>query len=174
MVIKLKEAGFEVGFSPIYWTFSQGFPKAMNISKAVDRKIRDSAMKVLYNFVYDEVFRSLGIPQGLYARLVDLEDIAIGEVGFDPVAVGEKPYTVPRSDNGISANSYGLSGGLHRDKPADRVILKETIPATEEAKRLDGSYAGFQPKPAVEVILVAMKPLSKKHMWIRLLRMEKE
>ena len=37
-----------------------------------------------------------------------------------------------------------------------------TEPATEEAKRLDGSYAGFQPKPAVEVIIVAMKPLDEK------------
>ena len=31
-----------------------------------------------------------------------------------------------------------------------------------QAQALDGSYAGFQPKPAVEVILVAMKPLSEK------------
>jgi len=32
----------------------------------------------------------------------------------------------------------------------------------DEAKALDGSYAGYQPKPAVEVILVCMKPLSEK------------
>ncbi len=31
-----------------------------------------------------------------------------------------------------------------------------------QAQSLDGSYAGFQPKPAVEVIIVAMKPLSEK------------
>jgi len=31
-----------------------------------------------------------------------------------------------------------------------------------EALALDGSYGGFQPKPAVEVIIVAMKPLSEK------------
>ena len=37
-----------------------------------------------------------------------------------------------------------------------------TKPASEQAKALDGSYAGFQPKPAVEVIIVAMKPLSEK------------
>jgi len=75
MIIKLKEAGFEVGFSPIYWVYVSGFPKSMNISKAVDRK------------------------------------------------------------RGYSS---------------------------EEAERLSGSYAGFQPKPAVEVIIVAMKPLSEK------------
>ena len=33
---------------------------------------------------------------------------------------------------------------------------------SDEAKALDGSYGGFQPKPAVEVIIVAMKPLSEK------------
>ena len=35
------------------------------------------------------------------------------------------------------------------------------LPATPEAKKLEGSYGGFQPKPAVEVIIVVMKPLSK-------------
>ena len=38
-----------------------------------------------------------------------------------------------------------------------------TLPATPQAQALDGSYAGFQPKPAVEVILVAMKPMSEKN-----------
>ena len=37
-----------------------------------------------------------------------------------------------------------------------------TLPATPQAQALDGSYAGFQPKPAVEVVIVAMKPLSEK------------
>lgn len=43
--------------------------------------------------------------------------------------------------------------------PAMKVIDE---PATPQAKFLDGSYAGFQPKPALEVVLVAMKPLSEK------------
>ena len=37
-----------------------------------------------------------------------------------------------------------------------------TTPATSQAKELNGSYGGFQPKPAVEVIMVVMKPLSEK------------
>ena len=37
-----------------------------------------------------------------------------------------------------------------------------TEPKSDEAKKLDGSYAGYQPKPAVEVVIVAMKPLDKK------------
>jgi site-specific DNA-methyltransferase (adenine-specific) len=38
------------------------------------------------------------------------------------------------------------------------IIYRKTKPATKQAKEFDGAYAGFQPKPAVEVILVAMKP----------------
>ena len=32
----------------------------------------------------------------------------------------------------------------------------------DKAKQLDGSYGGFQPKPAWENIIVCMKPLSEK------------
>jgi site-specific DNA-methyltransferase (adenine-specific) len=34
-------------------------------------------------------------------------------------------------------------------------------PVTEEAKKFDGAYSGFPPKPAVEVVIVAMKPLNE-------------
>ena len=152
MILKLREAGFDVGYPPIYWAFSQGFPKAMNISKAVDRKIHDLAMKALYRFVYDEVFRSLGIPQGLYARLVDHRDIALGEVGFGRVVTG-MDQRFGRADSGIYR--------INQTGENKQTWEKKEIPATEEAKRLDGSFAGFQPKPAVEVILVVMKPLSE-------------
>lgn len=37
-----------------------------------------------------------------------------------------------------------------------------TVPASIKAKELNGSFAGFQPKPAVEIILTVMKPLSEK------------
>ena len=36
------------------------------------------------------------------------------------------------------------------------------IEETKGTSELEGSYGGFQPKPAVEVIIVAMKPLSEK------------
>ena len=88
MVIKLKEAGFEVNFSPVYWVYASGFPKAMNVSKAVDRKVQDLAWKALQGFVYDEVFKPLDISQNLYARLVELYDVAIGEVGFERIVTG--------------------------------------------------------------------------------------
>ena len=49
-----------------------------------------------------------------------------------------------------------------RDDYRDVSTCVVTAPATEEAERLDGSYAGFQPKPALEPVIVAMKPLDEK------------
>jgi transcriptional regulator with XRE-family HTH domain len=42
------------------------------------------------------------------------------------------------------------------------IEIDQTVSATPEAKILDGSYGGFQPKPAVEIVIVCMKPLSEK------------
>ena len=72
MGTKLEDAGFQTNFSPIYWTYATGFPKATNVGKLADKKNYD------------------------------------------------------------------------------------------DAKELDGSYVGYQPKPAVEVILVCMKPIEEK------------
>ena len=66
MAQMLDEVGFEVGYTPIYWTYATGFPKAMNVGKKTKKE------------------------------------------------------------------------------------------------KLDGSYGGYQPKPAVEVVIVAMKPLDQK------------
>ena len=37
MCLMLEEAGFRIDFTPIAWTYATGFPKAMNIGKAVDK-----------------------------------------------------------------------------------------------------------------------------------------
>lgn len=37
-----------------------------------------------------------------------------------------------------------------------------TIPISTEAKKFEGAFSGFQPKPAIEVIIVAMKPIIEK------------
>jgi len=153
MVIKLKEAGFEVNFSPVYWVYASGFPKSMNISKAVDRKFHELAWRALYRFVYDEVFRPVGITQRIYEKFVDLKDIAIGDVGFEREITGID-QKFGRGDSGI----YQMNvNGENK-----HVFQRKDEPTSEEAKRLDGSYAGYQPKPSVEVIIVAMKPLSEK------------
>lgn len=112
MMLMLEEVGFNIAFTPMYWTYATGFPKAMNIGKMVDKRNGTGQ-------------------QGEFKRKVP----------------------------DIRGNNYG------QDKRAyggDTVDSFEHVAEHPDAVRLDGSYGGFQPKPAVEVIIVAMKPLSEK------------
>ncbi len=116
MIISLEDAGFNVGFSPVYWAYASGFPKAQNIGKAVDKRFG-----------------------------TEREVVGKKECGYQ-VSISKK-----RKEEGYRPNLTNAT------KEVDI-----TTPATPQAKALDGSYGGFQPKPAVEVIIVAMKPLSEK------------
>lgn len=113
MIVNLDAAGFDTSFTSIYWAYASGFPKAMNISKAIDKKFG-----------------------------MEREVIGIKEHPTSKDRIGNKsPYQNEQHLNGKS---------------------DITAPASDKAKELDGSYAGFQPKPAVEIIIVVMKPLSEK------------
>ncbi len=117
MMINLENSGFETGFTSIYWAYATGFPKGMNISKAIDKR-----------------------------------------KGVEPTKVKKKDYTGPEF-----ADKQFIEQGsmMQTHETAPRLQQWETEPTTEEAKKMEGSYAGFQPKPAVEVIIVCMKPLDK-------------
>jgi site-specific DNA-methyltransferase (adenine-specific) len=116
MIINLEDAGFMVNFSPIYWTYATGFPKAANLSKLADKRM-GAERKVVGK---GQKGRNLTRPPG------HTGDMAIDEIHQQPIAPSI------------------------------------TIPASPEAKALDGAYAGFQPKPCLEVALVAMKQLDEK------------
>ena len=118
MAQMLDEVGFEIGYTPIYWTYSTGFPKAMNIGKAVDKRL-----------------------------------------GKERKVVGKHPDPRHKYLN-TDIRSGNAAGGGHTNAARESGLI--TAPASDEAKKLDGSYAGYQPKPAVEVVIVAMKPLEKK------------
>lgn len=121
MMLLLEDAGFEIGFTPIYWTYASGFPKAMNIGKMVDKR--------------------LGVEREV--------------TGYE-----SKHINRPQTDN-WDKSAQPISKGIFTEAKGGG-LQPITAPATPEAKALDGSYGGFQPKPAVEVIIVAMKPLSEK------------
>ena len=117
MAQMLEEVGFNVSFTPIYWTYATGFPKAMNIGKAVDKRL-----------------------------------------GAEREVIETKKYT--RKNDA----SFAYTDGNNRSEPfkAGEHEYDITEPSSDKAKELDGSYAGYQPKPAVEVVIVAMKPLEQK------------
>ena len=110
-IVGIEDAGFKIGFTSLYWTYATGFPKARNISKAIDKKL-----------------------------------------GAERKRMERNPNSRENCDKSNTVYESGTVGKT----------AYHTEPATEEAKKLDGSYAGFQPKPAVEVIIVAMKPCDEK------------
>ena len=127
---RLKEAGFAIGFTPLYWTYLSGFPKAMNISKAVDKR--------------------LGAKREIIGRYKHPQSIEQGK-------------EIDNSWGDKSLNKQYERGeiyGADNRQLDQKMILSK--PASSQAKALDGSYAGFQPKPAIEVVIVSMKPLSEK------------
>lgn len=117
MISRLQEAGFRLDFTPIYWTYASGFPKAGNVGKLVDKRFGAER----------EVVGRRTFPDGTSPRRT-AKNFGVGELG-------------------------DIRGASHGDI---------TAPASPQAKALDGSYTGFQPKPAVEVVITAMKPLSEK------------
>ncbi len=133
MIISLEDAGFLVNFTPIFWAMASGFPKAQNMSLTIDKQ---------------ECRRQLEAKLGRKATKDEFDE---AWKGFREI-IGKNPNDRKERANPLS--DYGLQGGVGSGQI--------TKPATPQAKALDGSYGGFQPKPAVEVILVAMKPLSEK------------
>jgi site-specific DNA-methyltransferase (adenine-specific) len=111
MIVNLQEAGFNTGFTSLYWTYVSGFPKAYNISKAIDKK-----------------------------------------AGVKRTALCRNPNSREDCDKSSTIYQSGTVGKT----------AYITEPTTPEAEALDGSYGGYQPKPAVEVILIVQKPLSEK------------
>ncbi len=122
MIQNLEEAGFRVDFSPIYWTHAQGFPKAYNVAKGIEGKLK------------------LGS-----ANWSDWKKLP-GKKGKNKLG-----YCKMQAQQGYRKENYQ---GRERNITVDY--------STPEAKQFKGSYGGFQPKPAVEVILVAMKPMDER------------
>ena len=121
MAEMLEKVGFRIDYTPIYWTYASGFPKAMNVAKMIDKQ------------------------EGKMSKPLPTEPLKKkGEVG-------EISKNRRCSVCGKALNS-GNPCKCDRSYKAN----------TNKAKELYGSYAGFQPKPAVEVVIVAMKPLDKK------------
>ena len=115
VIVTLEDSGFVTSFTSMYWANAKGFPKAQNMSKAVDKRLGVTA---------------------------DTEE-----------------YEHPQRKNRKQNFSVGFSDSQDRVKDGKPIRTKPTSP---QAKKLDGAYAGFQPKPAVEVVVTVMKPLTKK------------
>ena len=112
MIKDLEDAGFDMSFSPIMWTYHTGFPKASDTSKMIDKRL-----------------------------------------GAEREIVGVR--TDGMKDGAMSAERGWNDNSMGKEIPI-------TEPSTDLAKKYEGSKLGFQPKPAVEHIIIGMKPHGSK------------
>lgn len=108
--IMLEDVGFLTTFTPIYWTYTSGFPKGYNMGQSAEKLLTTGA-----------------------ARRAD------------------------RNLGNLDRNRWGSEQGGPAQTGGQLDLTKE------ESKKLQNSYGGFQPKPAVELIIVVMKPINKKN-----------
>jgi len=148
-IINLEEAGFITGFSSIYWAYASGFPKAQNISKMIDKQECEKQL-------VEELGRK-PTKEEFNEKWKNFRNTYLRPIAFPD----SKCWGVPNKNSkgnykGTSYNirpeNVNVGGGMREDSK----------PCTSLATDFNGSYGGFQPKPAVEVILVVMKPLSEK------------
>jgi len=91
-----------------------------------------------------------------FPKAANLSKLADRRLGVERLVVGV-------SNNNVYNKGYSLTqAGNFADKQEGYAKGNITAPATPEAKALEGSYAGLQMKPAVEVVLCVMRPLSEK------------
>jgi len=189
MIVNLSDAGFKTDFTSIYWAYSTGFPKAANISKLVDKRngrtttntlnlknklnrlknkkgLTNSKLNQLCGFEASNYFRTDNhlidiFPQGdkwnkIKSILGNSQEI---DNELEQLFTEAQREVISQKEKLNAYSEIGYSSGIGK---FEKITVNETNPKTNLAKKLDGSYAGFQPKPALEVILVCMKPLSEK------------
>lgn len=122
MAARISGAGFNISFTPIFWVYATGFPKAYNVANGIEGKL------------------TLGTAD--WSEWKRLE--------------GEKLL----NDFGFSKRQFehGYRNSNYQGRQRTVNIHYKTI----EARAFVGAYGGFSPKPALEVVLVAMKPMSER------------
>ena len=108
--IMLEDAGFKTDFTPIYWTYTSGFPKGYNMGQSAEKLLTTGSAR--------------------------REDRNLGN---------------------MDRNRWGSEQGGPAQTGGQIELTKE------ESKKLQNSYGGFQPKPAVELVMVVMKPIEEKN-----------
>lgn len=181
MGLSIRLAGFEIR-DTLGWIYGSGFPKSMDVSKAIDRSNGENRNR---QYEFTEWMRSTGIT----AREIDeatgtnmgshyLTDksqpaIATADL-FDKLRplLPEVPERIERlvaERTGIEWTDYvkreviserpafGIGGNGILNGHSEGATMKVTVSSTDAAKRWDGW--GTALKPAIEPIILARKPL---------------
>ena len=155
-----------------------GFPKAADVSKLVDK--RGGITLPSFGSIIKKRREELGLSYNDIVKQTDFTESAIRNWEsnirnpslqhynqlLDILKLDKTKYPeLQEAEREITGKGKSHVSGEGKDNTWNsgyKLDYDYTKPATEQAKRLEGAYAGFQPKPAVELILTVMKPLSEK------------
>jgi site-specific DNA-methyltransferase (adenine-specific) len=182
----IEEAGFDLSFSNIEWVYHSGFPKATDISKSIDKRGGNGSVstKQLKQIIIDYFEKAnitkkkldddCGFKASSYMRLESREDDGWGEAiptnekwdkikqvlnidtdEHDELFKAALRESIGKGSSGIG-KAFGEDGWVSETTEFDITEAK-----TDLAKKYEGSKAGFQPKPAREIIIVGMKPFEE-------------
>jgi DNA modification methylase len=95
-----------------------------------------------------------------FPKSTDLSKMIDQNANAERVVVGKQKYSMPKADNSMGENSYGISGGkLANGISAERINADLTIPSTDLAKKYDGYKYSIAPlKQTCETIMIFQKP----------------
>lgn len=177
MAVRIEDAGFEIR-DMIAWVYGSGFPKSLDVSKAIDK--RGGAQVAWFGPWFRKWREQNNVTQKQVAALFPSKTggltgcVANWELGFnmptpeqfnlmrakfglpfDSIDEAEREV-VGEKNSGLSAGS-GNTVGKFTDSRNERGMVNITAPATDAAKQWQGW--GTALKPALEPITVARKPL---------------
>ena len=178
MAVAIEDAGFEIRDS-IAWMYGSGFPKSLDVSKAIDKRggtvagfevfrdsvkaamtkngvSRNSLQAALGNFMlahYLTAGAQPAIPNWNDYQIIR-DTVGLGE-SFDDLFRPEAERVVTGKKSWSNSAHHFVPGENH----TERVNLDETSAHTSEAKQWEGW--GTALKPAFEPIVVGRKPFAK-------------
>lgn len=145
MMSRLKRARFVMGFTSLYWIYTTGFPKATHVGKAIDKKLRAVTDQEVAAY-QKKMGEDFEIPEDRIRKVVGVRDSR-------------------------ACLMYKFLTDANSALTDPEAIL--TAPASGWAHYFDDACTGYSPRPAVEVIIVAMKPLQEKTAVLQALRNNK-
>lgn len=182
MAVRIEDAGFEIR-DMIAWVYGSGFPKSLDVSKAIDKAAPRAGMFDAFAAHFSERWESSGLrraevfPHFPHYKNADSIKAQISnwklaknvpsrkdfEILCDLIGLSDGWETLisrveaERAVIGMaSATRLAVAPGLDSDRSA--TTLDITAPATEAARQWEGW--GTALKPALEPITVARKPLA--------------
>ena len=183
MAVNIEDAGFEIR-DMIAWVYGLGFPKSMDVSKAIDKvngeagrlhkftawmrttglagkQINDATGTFMgSHYLTDKSQPAIPTPE-LWAKLRPLcGDVPVWVDELVERIAAEREVVGQKTVNGEEGTAGGYQNGIASVRGSDISVQRQiniTAPATDAAKQWQGW--GTALKPALEPITVARKPL---------------